>query len=72
MNINNRDVSRQDVLMSVNYFKLRKIKRMFEENQRDIEKASSFEDQMSLIKIHKVLKEEEQKITKQLGTVILK
>jgi DNA primase len=72
LNINNRDVSRQDVLMSVNYFKLRKIKRMFDENQRDIEKATSFEDQLNLIKVHKILKEEEQKITKQLGTVILK
>jgi len=72
MNINNRDVSRQDVIMSVNYYKLRKIKKMFDENQKDIEKATSFEDQINLIKVHKVLKEEEQKITQQLGTVILK
>jgi DNA primase len=72
LNINNRDTSRQDVIMSLNYFKLRKIKKMFEENQRDIEKATSFEQQMDLIKVHKVLKDEEQKITRQLGTVILK
>lgn len=72
MNINNRDISRQDVTMSLNYFKLRKIKKMFDENQRDIEKAASFEEQMDLIKIHKVLKDEEQKITGQLGTVIFK
>ncbi|MDQ6815340.1 MAG: DNA primase, partial [Bacteroidota bacterium] len=72
MNINNRDISRQDVIMSLNYFKLRKIKKMFDENQRDIEKAISFEEQMDLIKIHKVLKDEEQKITSQLGTVIFK
>ena len=72
MNINNRDISRQDVIMSLNYFKLRKIKKMFDENQRDIEKAKSFEEQMDLIKIHKVLKDEEQKITTQLGTVIFK
>jgi DNA primase len=72
MNINNRDISRQDVNMSLNYFKLRKIKKMFDENQRDIEKAASFEEQMDLIKIHKVLKEEEQKITGLLGTVIFK
>ncbi len=45
---------------------------MFEENQRDMEKATSFEQQMDLIKVHKVLKEEEQKITRQLGTVIIK
>ncbi|MCW3081193.1 DNA primase [Segetibacter sp.] len=72
MNINNRDISRQDVTMSLNYFKLRKIKKMFDENQRDLEKAISFEEQMDLIKIHKVLKDEEQKITRQLGTVIFK
>lgn len=72
MKINNRDISRQDVAMSLNYFKLRKIKRMFDENQKDIEKAGTFEEQMNLIKIHKVLKDEEQKITRMLGTVIFK
>jgi DNA primase len=72
MKINNRDISKQDVTMSLNYFKLRKIKKMFDENQRDIEKAITFEEQMDLIKIHKVLKEEEQKITGLLGTVIFK
>ena len=72
LNINNRDTSRQDVIMSLNYFKLRKIKRMFDENQQDIEKATTFEEQISLIKVHAQLKEEEQKITRQLGTVIFK
>ncbi len=72
MHINNRDISRQDVTMSLNYFKLRKLKKMFDENQRDIEKATSFEEQMKLIGIHKILKQEEQKITSLLGTVIFK
>ena len=72
LNITNRDTSRQDVLMSTNYFKLRKIKKMFEENQRDMEKATQFDEQLSLIKIHQDLKQEEQKITDLLGTVILK
>ncbi len=72
LNINNRDVSRQDVIMSTNYYKLRKIKKMIGENQRDLEAAPSEKEQMGLIKVHKELKEEEQKITKQLGTVILK
>lgn len=72
LNITNRDTSRQDVLMSTNYFKLRKIKKMFEENQRDMEKATQFDEQLSLIKIHQDLKQEEQKITNLLGTVILK
>lgn len=72
LNINNRDTSRQDVVMSLNYFKLRKIKRMFDENQQDLEKATTFEEQINFIKIHSQLKEEEQRITKQLGTVIFK
>lgn len=72
MNITNRDTSRQDVTMSLNYFKLKKIKKMYEENQQDMKNAASFEEQMDLIKIHKVLKEEEQKITSVIGNVIFK
>ena len=59
-------------MLSVNYFKLFKIKKMFDENQRDMELAKSFEEQISLIKVHKQLKEIEMQITKELGTVILK
>ena len=71
MNIVNRDTSVQDVLMSVNFFKLRKIKKMFEENQRDMENAP-LEEQMRLIELHQHLKEIEREITKQIGTVIIK
>ena len=71
MNIVNRDTSIQDVLMSVNFYKLRKIKKMFDENQRDMEHAS-LEEQMKLIEVHKQLKEIERELTKQLGTVIIK
>ncbi len=71
MNIVNRDTSMQDVLMSVNYYKLRKIKKMIEENQRDIEKAS-YEDFKLLHEVHKHLKEVEKELTRQLGTVIIK
>lgn len=71
MNIVNKDVSIPDTEMSLNYFKLRKIKKMFEQNQRDMETAS-FEEQLKLIELHKQLKEFEIAITKQLGTVILR
>lgn len=71
MNIVNRDTSVQDVLMSVNFYKFRKIKKMIEENQRDIEHAS-YEDFKRLVEVHKHLKEIEREIAKQLGTVILK
>ena len=72
MNIVNRDTSKQDVLMSVNYFKLRKIKKMFEQNQKELETATDLQDQMKLIEIHKYLKEIEIELTKQLGSVIIK
>ncbi len=72
MNILNRDISRQDILLSLNYFKLKKIKKMFEQNQRDMEQAKTFNEQMRLINIHKQLKEIEMGLTKDLGTVIIK
>ena len=71
MNIVNRDTSHQDVLMSVNYYKLRKVKKMIEENQRDIENAS-YDDFKLLHEVHKHLKEVEKELTRQLGTVIIK
>lgn len=71
MNIVNRDTSVQDVMISVSIFKLRKIKKMFEENGRDMENAP-LEEQLKLIEVHKNLKDIEREITKQLGTVIIK
>jgi len=71
LNIAGRDTSHEDVLMSVNYFKLRKIKRMFDENQRDLEHAPP-DKQVQLMEIHMHLKEMEKELTRQLGTVILK
>lgn len=71
MNIVNRDTSIHDVLMSVNFYKLRKIKKMFDQNQNDMEHAP-LDEQMRLIEVHKQLKEIERELTKQLGTVIIK
>jgi len=70
--VNDVDTSLQDVAMSLNYFKLRKIKRMFEQNQRDIEQTKNWNEMLQLMELHKQLKEEERKITGQLGTVIMK
>lgn len=71
MKILTRDVSVSDTLTSLNYFKLRKIKKMYEQNQRDMENAG-FEEQLKLIELHKQLKEFERQITLQMGTVILR
>jgi DNA primase len=71
MKILNRDTSVNDAIMSMNYFKLRKLKKMFDDNQRDMEHAS-YDEQIKLIELHKQLKEFEREITKQLGTVIIR
>ena len=72
MNITNRDTSIEDVTMSLNYFKLKKLKTMLLQNQNDLEKSTNFDEQKQLLEVHKSLKEIEREITKQLGTVIFK
>ena len=71
-NVVNVDNSHDDVYKSIHYFKLRKLKRMFEQNQNDMKKSTSLEEQMQLIRVHKELKEMQEEITKSFGTVIFK
>lgn len=71
MNIVNRDISVQEAEMTMNYFKLRKLKKMFDQNQQDMENAT-FEEQLKLIELHKQLKVFEREITLKLGTVIIR
>ena len=59
-----------DVHSSLNYLKLRKIKRLIDENQRDLKNASPEEDQIMFVKTHQHLKQMEIELTRQLGTVI--
>ncbi len=66
------DLFREEVISTVSYFKLRKLKKLIDENQRELEKASTNEDQYLFLKTHIALKYEEQQITKQIGTVIFK
>jgi len=72
MNISHRDVSHEDVAMSLNYFKLKKIKKLLIQNQEELEHTTDFKQQIQLLDVHKSLKEIERDITKQLGTVIFK
>lgn len=72
MNILNRDTSHRDVALSVSFFKLKKIKHMFEQNQQNMERSKNLQEQMRLIEIHKHLKGMEVELTKQLGSVIVK
>ncbi len=72
MNILNRDTSRQDAFKSISYFKLRKIKKMFEQNQKEIQESKNPDELTRLLKVYCRLKEIEVEVTKNLGTVILK
>ena len=66
-----KDNSMIEVVMSICYFKLRKIKKMTSQNQQEMETAD-FDKQMQMMEVHKHLKLMEKEITEQLGTVILK
>ena len=66
------DLFKEEVFSTLNYLKLRKIKRLMDENQHDLEKATQAEEQMMLVQTHQHLKEMEIELTKQLGTVIFR
>ena len=66
------DLYKEEVFSTLNYLKLRKIKRLVDENQRDLEKTHSSEEQMVLLQVHQHLKQMEIDLTKKLGTVIFR
>ncbi|WP_336513883.1 DNA primase [Pollutibacter soli] len=66
------ELYKQDVLSSVNYLKLRKIRRMILENQQDLEKNPTGEELLTLLQTHQHLKELEIDLTRLTGTVILR
>ncbi|HET9826296.1 MAG TPA: toprim domain-containing protein, partial [Chitinophagaceae bacterium] len=66
------DRTHEEVDSALNYLKLRKIKRMLNENHADLEKTHSKQEQELLFKTHQHLKQMERVITEKLGTVILR
>lgn len=66
------EVYKEDVLSTMGYLKLRKIKRLMEENQQDFGKATSAEEMKVIQQTHMHLKELERALVKDLGTVIIK
>lgn len=66
------DLYKEETSSTINYLKLKKIKRLIEENQRDLEKPHTEDEQMVLLQTHRHLKEMETELTKLVGTVILK
>jgi len=66
------DRTHLEVESVLNYLKLRKIKRMLNENQEDLGKIHSKAEQEILFRTHEHLKNMERSITEKLGTVILR
>jgi DNA primase len=66
------ELYREDVLSTMCYLKLRKIKRLMEENQQDLSKPHTDEELMVLLQTHRHLKEMERALLLDLGTVIVK
>jgi len=66
------DLYKEDVISTIGYLKLRKIKRLMEENQQDLSKPHTDEEQMVLLQTHIHLKQLERDLLRHLGTVIIK
>ncbi|MES1217295.1 MAG: DNA primase [Bacteroidota bacterium] len=66
------DKTSEEIESAVNYFKLRKVKRMLLENQHDMEKPHTPEEFATLHSTHEHLKNMEREITMKAGTVILR
>ena len=66
------DRTHEEVESALNYLKLRKIKRMLNQNHSDLEKTQSKEEQEVLFRTHEHLKNMERAITEKMGTVILR
>lgn len=63
---------REEVKSTLGYLKLRKIKRMINENQMDLAQPHSPEEQLNLLQTHQLLKNMEKELLVHLGTVIVR
>jgi DNA primase len=66
------DRYKEEVVSSMTYLKLKKIKRLILENQRDLENNPTGDDMIILLQTHRHLKELEMELMKNIGTVIFK
>ncbi len=66
------ELYKEEVLSTLNYLKLRKVKRLISQNQQEMENAKTMEDQMIYLQTHQHLKNIEISLTKQIGAVIIK
>jgi DNA primase len=66
------DLYREEVTSVLTYLKLKKIKRLIAENQKDLERPHTSEEQLILIQTHQHLKQMERELLGVAGTVIIK
>jgi DNA primase len=66
------ELYKEEVFSTLNYLKLRKIKRLIDMNQQDLENQHSTEGQVMLMQTHQHLKNMERELLHNLGTVIIK
>jgi DNA primase len=66
------ELYKEDVLSTMRWLKLRKIKRLMEENQQDLGKPHNEDELLVLLQTHKHLKDLERSLLQDLGTVIVK
>lgn len=66
------DNYKEEIISTLNYLELKKIKKLIAINQKELESTTLPERQIFLIQTHVRLKDLETKITKEIGAVILK
>jgi DNA primase len=66
------DNYKEEIISTLSYLELKKIKRLIDLNQKELEISTSPERQLLLMQTHVRLKDLETKITKDIGAVILK
>ncbi len=66
------ELYKEEVVSTLCYLKLRKIKRLIEMNQKDLERSVTAEEQQMFIQTHMHLKAMEKELLATIGTVIVK
>jgi DNA primase len=66
------DLYREETASVLTYLKLRKIKLLITENQKDLERPHTIDEQLMLIQTHQHLKQMERELLTNAGTVIIK
>ena len=66
------ELYREEILSTVSYLKLRKVRKMIEENQRDMNAIKSHEEWLVVAQTHQHLKQMEKELVTAMQTVIVK